>query len=379
MKISTYNLKIFSPFYQMMREPKVALHEYVYLDFDKEYLYFTCDKSAMKIKLLIQDKETHNPMFVHGMKFFTMIETSSYVEVRGNTFITENGVKFILPSLEDEIEYPDMLDYELSEDKGRLVFDTNFSRILRQIIQYTATNESLVKENIFFRDGEIVIVSRVRFLKMKVVASSYGNFVLPYEIAKTIASINSADVERLLPSPFIEFSVECKQNDDGSSIVKLTSDGFSLIFSTSGDMTYPKDIVESEDFRNVYYADTQVTVPVGITNEIITGIKAFNFDADIIYMKFELVDTDGKKQLCISSKESGSYVSHTDIVDTDCENMKFWISYSEVVMVYSMIKTLKTDNLLIRYKENSPVAYFSVPDREDSVVMVHALIDKVEE
>ena len=81
-------------------------------------------------------------------------------------------------------------------------------------------------------------------------------------------------------------------------------------------------------------------------------------------MKFELVDTDGKKQLCISSKESGSYVSHTDIVDTDCENMKFWISYSEVVMVYSMIKTLKTDNLLIRYKENSPVAYFSVPDRK---------------
>jgi len=110
----------------MMREPKVALHEYVYLDFDKEYLYFTCDKSAMKIKLLIQDKETHNPMFVHGMKFFTMIETSSYVEVKGSTFVTDSGVKFILPSLEDEIEYPDMLDYDI------LAFQN-------QSLQFTAT------------------------------------------------------------------------------------------------------------------------------------------------------------------------------------------------------------------------------------------------
>jgi hypothetical protein len=379
MKISTYNLKIFSPFYLMMREPKVAMHEYVYLDFDKEYLYFTCDKSAMKIKLLIQDKELHKPMFVHGMKFFTMIESADFVEVVGDTFVTNRGVRFILPSLEEEVEYPNMLDYELSDDKGILVFDNTLSRILKQVIQYTATNESLVKENIFFRDGDIVIVSRVRFLKMNVSTSSYGNFVLPFDIAKTIATINMSDIEKFMPSSILSFSVECKQNDDGSSVVKITSDGFSMVFSTSSDMTYPEDIVESEDFRNVYYADTQLTVPLGATSEIINGIKSFNFDADIIYMKFELVEVEDKKQLCISSKESGSYISHTDIVDTDCDNLKFWISYSEIIMVYSILRTMKVENLIIRYKENSPVAYFSAPDKEAEITLVHALIDKMEE
>ena len=83
----------------MMREPKVAYMNMYILILIRNISISPCDKSAMKIKLLIQDKETHNPMFVHGMKFFTMIETSSYVEVKGSTFVTDSGVKFILPFL----------------------------------------------------------------------------------------------------------------------------------------------------------------------------------------------------------------------------------------------------------------------------------------
>ena len=382
MKILTDNLKPYSSLFGAMRPKGIARFEYVYLDLREGFLFFqTADFTSMRIRLKLDEYEDHDPMFVHGMKFFTMVNQSEYVNLQGKVFTTDKGTRFILPELDEDFQVPSF-DVDDTWKKINFKMDKIFLKNLKAALTYVGDTPAEGGGGVYFLKDRMVALRRDRFFNVDASRYDATGLVLPSAFAKLMTQVQLRKIgtgAELEDSDLLNVSVYLKAFGEGKRI-NFEMDDLAVVFPTDEFSKFPIPDLDDPEVKAAYYSDLFVEVDRA---ELIEALKTINgFVEDLVIKEISVKFDLESNMVELSTFKSGELVCKIPVLQTNLdadssELFKFWIFFEELNLASSTIFRLpaKSQNIVIRYQESQPMVLFSPGDDDQDIgFSAHATI-----
>lgn len=380
MKIITENLRQLSKIWAIMRKQGMKAYEYVYIDFDSKKLKFVDEQSLIVSDLAIAEQEEHEPMYVEGSKFFSLVNAYDNIEVKPNdlTFYTSDGNKFVLPQLDiADASFPDeeYTDWTIQN----IDFTSDFNRLISSSLNYVDSDINSEYSTLYFIKGYAVALTDIKMFFAKLPASFTADCNFPYPLIKIITSLK------------LENNVEFKFRDVGdSAMIEFTYNGVCVRFASSAKYQLPVDPLDP-DFQRQFNHDNYFIVNKAQLNSSVNFLGEFLKDvSDVICTcKFITLDENGNQldepYIRIDSNYSGevSYkIPVKEFSDFTYFNGKTLVLYLNIFKsVISTLSNYNVEDILVRYEEGMPAVYFANAENtkngiEDEVYVIHTVINE---
>lgn len=381
MKIVTENLKPLSKIWSMMRKQGMRVYEYVYIDFDNRKVKFIDEQTLVVIDLALTDYSAHEPMYVEGSKFFSLVGAYDTLEIKDNdlTFYTSDGNKFTLPQIDiADASFPDD-DYN-DWNVQQIDFSEEFNRLITSSLNYVDSDINSEFSTLYFVSGYAVALDRYKMFFAKLAPSFTGEFNFPYQFIKIITALR-------LEGP-VDFSFRLLSNE--AVMIEFTYNGTRVRFSSSAKYQLPVNPLDP-DFQKQFNHDNYFIVNKNQLNSSVNFLSEFLKDVtDVICTcKFVSVDDSGnpldEPYLRIDSNYSGevSYkIPIKEFSDAVYFNDKTLVLYLNIFRsVISTLSNYNTEDILVRYEDGQPAVYFANAENtrtgiSDDVYVIHTVIQE---
>ena len=381
MKIITENLKPLSKIWAMMRKQGMRMYEYVYIDFENRKVKFIDEQTLIVVDLALSDYEEHEPMFVEGSKFFSLIGAYEALEVKDKdlTFYTSDGNKFTLPQIDiADASFP---DDEYDDWNIQVIdFSDEFRRLIASSLNYVDSDINSEFSTLYFISGYAVALDDHKMFFAKLPASFTGEFNFPYQFIKIMSALK---LDGQIDFKFRELSNE-------AVMIEFIWNGIQVRFSSSAKYQLPVDPLDA-DFQKQFNHDNYFIIDKNQLNSSVNFLGEFLKDVtDVICTcKFVSIDNNGnvidEPYIRIDSNYSGevSYkIPIKEFSDASYFNDKILVLYLNIFRsVISTLSNYDTEDILIRYEEGKPAVYFADAKNthngvNDDVYVIHTVIDE---
>lgn len=380
MKIMTEALRPLIKVWSLMRKQGMRAYEYVYIDFDNAKIKMLDEQSFITANLPLSDYEQHEPVYVEGSKFFSLVNAYDSIEIKSNdtTFYSEDGNTFNLPQLNiidaafPEDVYNDWIDQKID-------FTAEFNNMLLSSLNYVDPDINSEFSTLYFQSGIAVALSDIKMFFEKLPGIT-SNFNIPYPLIKIILALR---LENSVNFKFRELSNE-------AMMIEFEYNGVVVRFSSSAKYQLPVDPLDP-NFRQQFDHNNYFIVDKNQLNESVNFLGEFLKDvSDVICTcQFVTYDSAGNKldnpYIRIDSNYSGeiSYkIPIKEFSDIDYFNGKKLVLYLNIFKsVITTLSNYKTESILVKYEEGMPAVYFSNAENlknnvEDNVYIIHTVIDE---
>lgn len=381
MKISTHNLRPLIKIWSMLRKTGMKAYEYVYVDFAAHKIKFMDEQSLIVVDLGISDFEEHEPLYVDGSKFFSLVGAYDSLEIKADdsTFYTADGNKFNLPQLEiADASFPDT-DYN-DWTVQSIDFTDDFNRLITSSLNYVDSDINSEFSTLYFMSGYAVALDEHKMFFAKLPSSFTTDCNLPYPLLKIMAALR---LENNVDFKFRELSNE-------AIMIEFVYDGIQIRFSSSAKYSLPVDPLDP-DFQEQFNHNNWFIVDKNQLNSSVTFLSEFLKDvSDVICTcRFVSVDDNGnvldEPYIQIDSNYSGevSYkIPIKEFSNAEYFNGKMLILYLNIFKsVVSTLSNYNTEDIVVRYEEGKPTVYFANAEnmksgKEDDVYVIHTVIEE---
>jgi len=381
MKIITENLKQLSKIWAMMRKQGLRAYEYVYIDFDNHKVKFMDEQTLVTVDLALSDYEAHEPMYVEGSKFFSLVGAYESIEVKDDdlTFYTSDGNRFILPQIDvADASFPD----ETHDDWifQTIDFSDEFNKLVSSSLNYVDSDVNSEYSTLYFISGYAVALDEFKMFFAKLPSSFTAEFNLPYQLIKIILALR---LEGQVNFSFRELSNE-------AIMIEFLYNGVQVRFSSSAKYQLPVDPLDPM-FQKQFNHENYCIINKNQLNSSVNFLSEFLKDvSDVICTcKFISLDDDGNElnepYMQIDSNYSGevSYkIPIEEFSDASYFNGKVFLLYLNIFRsVISTLSNYGVEDILIRCEEGKPAVYFANAENtrnglDDEVYVVHTVISE---
>lgn len=379
MKIMTDGLRKLIKIWAIMRKQGMKAYEYVYVDFAAHKIKFMDEQALIEADLAIVDYEEHDPLYIEGSKFFSLVNAYNSLEISQNSsvFVTEDGNKFNLPQLNiADAAFPD--DEYTDWDVQQIDFTADFSKLMSSSLNYVDPDPNSEYSTLYFISGHAVALDETKMFFAKLPAGFTMQTDFPYQLVKMITIFR-------LEGP-VEF--KSRELSNGAMMVEFEHEGIRVRFASSAKYSLPVDPLDPV-FRSQFEHENYFIVSKNQLNSSVNFLGEFLKDvSDVICTcKFITMDNDGnpidEPYLRIDSTYSGevSYkIPVKEFSDASYFNGKVLALYLNIFKsVISTLSNYDTEDILIRYEEGKPAVYFANADNtkngvDDDVYVIHTVI-----
>lgn len=381
MKIITENLKSLSKIWSMMRKQGMRVYEYVYIDFDNRKIKFIDEQTLVIVDLALVNYSAHEPMYVEGSKFFSLVGAYDAIEVKDDdlTFYTSDGNKFTLPQIDvADASFPDD-DYN-DWNVQKIDFSEEFNKIISSSLNYVDSDINSEFSTLYFVSGYAVALDQYKMFFAKLPASFTGEFNFPYQFIKIITALKLEGT--------IDFNFRLLSNE--AVMVEFTYNGIRIRFSSSAKYQLPVDPLDP-DFQKQFNHDNYFIVNKNQLNSSVNFLGEFLKDVTDVICTCKFVSVDDSDNpldepyLRIDSNYSGevSYkIPIKEFSDAVYFNDKTLVLYLNIFRsVISTLSNYNTEDILVRYEDGQPAVYFANADNtrtgiSDDVYVIHTVIQE---
>lgn len=365
MKILTTNLQAYKKLYDQTKVTGNAYYEYVFLDFVKQELIFMNESAIVKLALSIEDPEDRDKdfLFVDGSKFFFLATTFPYLEIKGKSFYSPEGNRFVLQTLDETLELPEEDEQNWSDVEITLTeeFMTNF------LIASDYIDKESVYSSMFFEKDKMIVISENKYLQIKTEIKK-GSFEIPLSVVRVLSLI----MKTTKPESFY---LKYRPSSNGGKVYTLFCDGLTYFFSTSSEIELPVE-PESKEFIDSYIHENFFTFGLHSLYETAKTLSTFVDDASFSHCRIEFLEKEIQFNL-----QNGSQVEyrHPILLYSDYsyfEGKSFWISLNSLKQALSILDSKKYSEAILRFDENAPVVYLSSLENEGIVKVVQTLLEE---
>lgn len=362
MKIETSNLKRYNKIFQQVKIAGNAYYDHVFLDFRKSLLSFYNTSSIVRINLNVSGESDREFLYVDGAKFFSLVGTYDSLELRDGKFISDKGDKFLLPSLEDDLDIP--LEEDYSGEIHSLSFSESFLNDLDICKDFLDKNENFPA--LFFERDAIVALAQTKCIQAPSGLTD-ASFSIPYEVLRVILFLGIEKDET------IEFRM--KETTNGGKIIEFNYRDLFYRFSSSTDAQLPVDIY-SEDFTSSFEHKEFFVLD---SKELLKSIQTLCLFADVnsSHCKIEFVSENSLKIIVTTDSEieySQNILSMSDF--EFFESKSFWISLLGLNTAVNSFVKKKASRIKIRFSDEAPtVKIFDEENSEEDMFIVQTLIE----
>ena len=379
MKIMTDALRRLIKIWAIMRKQGMRAYEYVYIDFNAHKIKFMDEQSLIEADLALADYEEHDPLYVDGSKFFSLVNAYSSLEISQNSsvFITEDGNKFNLPQLNiADAAFPD--DGYSDWTVQPIDFSSEFCRLMSSSLNYVDPDPNSEYSTLYFVSGHAVALDETKMFFAKLPNGFTMESDFPYQFVKMITAMK---LEGL-----VEF--RSRQLSNGAMMIEFVYDGIHLRYASSAKYSLPVDPLDP-GFRSQFEHENYFIVDRNQLNSSVNFLGEFLKDvSDVICnCRFITLDQNGdvldEPYMQIDSTYSGevSYkIPIKEFSDALYFNGKVLVLYLNIFKsVISTLSNYGAEDILVRYEEGKPAVYFADANNtktgiDDSVYVIHTVI-----
>lgn len=376
MKIVTNNLKLVQKVWTTVRNTGILPYQYVYIDFDNDTIKFMNEQCYVKAQLVLVDKENHTPMFIEGAKFFSLVNSYEFLTVDGDSFISQDGNKFVLPALSNDMEFP---DFSFDDWESKTVdFSDSLKIILSASQEYIDKQESSFS-TLFFQDGVGIALNKRRMFFAETHDAACTGFNFPLDVIRVITALG------------IEGQVELQTRTatNGSCMIQFEVEGILFRYTTSSEYKLPVDPF-SDKFMSSFYHDNCFYFERNKLNEAVKFISDYfkGFKDIVCKSVFHTLDEAGaplaEPYLQITLKYQGELnykvplISVTDPAYFDGKIVSFYIdTYKSII---STLGAYGVEMIKARFQQGKPGIMFTdgADGAEESrIYLVHIIVEEV--
>ena len=356
-------------------------YEYVYIDFNAHKIKFMDEQSLIIVDLGLSDFEEHEPIYVDGSKFFSLVGAYDSLEIKADdsTFYTSDGNKFNLPQLDiADASFPD--DDYTDWNIQTIDFTNEFNRLIVSSLNYVDSNINSEFSTLYFMSGYAVALDEHKMFFAKLPSSFTVNCNFPYQLIKIITALR---LENEVEFKFRELSNE-------AIMIEFIYNGIQIRFSSSAKYSLPVDPLDP-DFQSQFNHNNWFIVDKNQLNSSVNFLGEFLKDVTDVICTCKFVSLDendnvlDEPYLQIDSNYSGevSYkIPIKEFSDASYFTGKTLILYLNIFKsVVSTLSNYDTEDILVRYEEGKPTVYFAnaknmQDGNEDDVYVIHTVIDE---
>ena len=381
MKIITTNLRPLIKIWGMLRKQGMRAYEYVFIDFTAHKIKFMDEQSLIVSDIALADYEEHEPVYVDGSKFFSLVGAYDSLEVRADdsTFYTSDGNKFNLPQLDiADASFPDANYQDWTTQN--IEFTDDFNKLMVSSLNYVDPDINSEFSTLYFMSGYAVALDehKMFFAKLPPTFTSDCNF--PYQLIKIVLSLKLENT--------VEFKFRTLSNE--AVMIEFVYNGVQIRFSSSAKYQLPVDPLDP-NFQSQFNHNNWFIVDKNQLNSSVNFLGEFLKDVtDVICTcRFVSLDDDGntldQPYLRIDSNYSGevSYkIPIKEFSDAAYFNGKSLVLYLNIFKsVISTLSNYGTEDIIIRYEEGMPTVYFADAQNTkngntDELYVIHTVIDE---
>ena len=362
MKIQTTNLKEFKKIFDLTRIAGNAYYEHIYLDFEKEVLTFMNDSAIVRIKLFIDDKdEKQENIFVDGTKFFFLVSTFDYLIIKGKSFYSPQNNKFILQTLDEELELPEVKEYEWKQVV--INFTEEFNKYLAISKDYL---EITPETSLFFEKGYMISLSENRFFQANAKIDPESSFDIPIAVVKIIENLHT----KIEDSCILRYRTKNR-----GKIYEILYKDLVYNFSSPYNTELPIDPF-NPDFIASFKHDNFFELDLKTALENVSTLDSYVSDSSSSHCEIKFFEDS----LVFYLKNEGE-VEYRQPVEfySDFEKFRegsFWISLNRLKIALSSLNTKRYEKIKIRYNLEEDMIYFSSKEETGDMFIVQTLLEK---
>lgn len=350
MKILTTNLKDYKKVFEIVKQSGTRLYESVYLDAENDRIVFMNDNTVVQIAATMEKDEGEQvePFFVDGVKFFFLVESYDILNVKGTTFFSPTGDKFALPSFKEDIELPDF-GGEGSWTSVPMNFSEQLQLDFKTALDYVEPGETEYS-SLFFEGKKMLTLSKTKFFQTSL-ENSVKSFNIPHYFVRLLAVMNlEGKGEFRYKSINDAFRVFFKMRD------------LEVVLSTSSSNSLPID-PESSEFREAFYHDEWVQLPVRSTLESIKFLSSLTGEPTTTHVRLSF-GGEGEDSHMMFGIQNESDISYKTPVEkfsdpSYFEENELWISLDSLRRALSHFGMRKILSVIVRFEEGAPAIYFA--------------------
>ena len=376
MKIITDSIRPLTKIWGMLRKQGMKAYEYVYIDFATHSIRFMDEQALITVEIALSDYEEHEPMYVDGNKFFSLVGAYESLEIKkdDSTFYTQDGNKFNLPQLDiADASFPDN-SYD-DWDVQTIDFTEDFNKLITSSLNYVDPNINSEFSTLYFMSGYAVALDEHKMFFAKLQHPLNGNF--PYQLIKIMLALKLNDC--------VDFKFRTLSNE--AVMVEFTFNGVTVRFSSSAKYQLPVDPLDPE-FQAQFNHSTSFIVNKAQLSSSVNFLGEFLKDVtDVICTcKFVALDNAGaplaEPYIQIDSNYSGevSYkIPVKEFSDAAYFDGKTLVLYLNIFKsVISTLSNYGTEDILVKYEDGMPTVYFAdaKANGADDVYVIHTVIDE---
>ena len=378
MRILTENLKPIHKIWNQIRVKGNPYCENILLDFDNRMMEFQNETTVVKVALQLEDNDgnglSHPSLFLDGSKLFSLIQFYDYIDLdENNVFYSSQGDSFIIPILDEEVEFPDAdcEDWEtISVD-----FTPELNKELSLASSYVDSDASSDYSTLFIHEGTLIGCNR---FKMLLGSTNNGldtaDFNIPYSLLKLIISMGMSGTVEL----------KTRTTDNGAGMVEFSYGDLWLRYYSSSRFELPFE-PESEDFLSTYDHPGYFTVSLSELSEAVKFLSSYYSDAPEAVCKFIFNTADESSPevtLHLSYELSGTtdyklkIKSCSDLGYFDEKTAFIFLSY--VRNAIGILSQYEVEDVLITYDEFGAAMAFKDAKEEAPVFVIHTVAEELE-
>lgn len=372
MRILTSNLKSVQKIWNQIRVRGIQYYDYVHLDFHNRILSFMNSTTVVKVNLNLEDNDgkglEHDPMFIDGSKFFSLVQFYDYVDLEDKTFYSSSGDKFVIPELEEEIEIP---NGEFHDWKTVNVdFNADLNKELSLAMSYVESDMNSEFSSLFIQNGVMFSYNHYRMFHGDTSISGI-EFNVPYTLLKLITSLNMMGAVEL----------KTRTLAGGASMTEFSYGDIWIRYSASSKYELPFD-PDSDDFKSSYDHETNFVVSMDTIQEAIKFLTAYMVDVSeaVCQCRFSTSDPDDMVMTL--------HLDYTGAVDyrvkmEKCSDTEYFDGQSAFIYLNSIRSAIGilaqygVKNVNITFDSDAAAMKFSDDDGECPVFVIHTVTEEI--
>lgn len=371
MILKTEKLRSYLKSYHLVRQAGNPYYETIYLDFEKEELFFRNDDIMVKIKIEVEKEEGENPenLSVDGMQFSSLVNEYPQLEIKKRLFFSPAGDRFGLKCL---VTDPITVDFQKQSETWETIsvnLSADLIKHFRLSKAYSAPDPHSPFKNLFFQKGSLIAFQRSKVYIAKTPEVPV-DFSIPTKFSQILASM-----EEIQGESNISF---LKKPDGSTSKLIFTREDISFLVSASNFGAFPYDISD-EAFKRNYLHQHVVKFS---TEELMSSL----------YFVLRLMGTIINYRVKISfAEDSGQLVMVIQVLDDSdityaipihehskkegIINKSFWISLMDLKNAVQNIRAFKADNTYIRFDPQAPTISIGTHPEDSDLFLIQTLLE----
>lgn len=354
MKILTKDLKQYSKLFEKIRIQKHLYYGAVFLDIENDFLYFQNRESAVRIPLLLNEKDPNikSINIIDGEKFFYLVNNYDHIIYDGKSFISADGNKFNFSKSEDVYEIP---NFDSSNDWSSINMDFNADLLfhIRNASLYADINDSPMS-GLFFENNKLIAIQPSKFYQAEINQFS-DEISFPLNFIKILSSLSFP-------------SVEIFYKKVGNTFQYIVSNEISIKFSSNSKLSIPVSI-DNPDFIASYNHPTYLTVDKSILLQSIRFLDPFS--KDIVNSKALIKFYPSLNEMQFIINDNSNNVEYNIPVEfySDHSYFKDAEMYFSIQSLNSILSSFNKDKIFIFFDKNKPAVKFSTDINSDYFII----------